>query len=197
MKKKTIILLGLIITVTPIFSQNFTLENIKNKVANTLGISSVPVIGKWNYVRPACVFESENLLKKAGGAVVATQVENKFKEYFDKVGIKAGKSYFIFKDENTYSANLGLAKLSGKYSIDAENNNISLTSGMGIEKLNGKLFKSGNSMKIMFDADGFLKLMKFLSTFTKDNSIEILAAMDDLYDGMLLGFDLVKENPNK
>lgn len=197
MKKKTIILLGLIITVTPIFSQNFTLENIKNKVANTLGISSVPVIGKWNYVRPACVFESENLLKKAGGAVVATQVENKFKEYFDKVGIKAGKSYFIFKDENTYSANLGLAKLSGKYSIDAENNNISLTSGMGIEKLNGKLVKSGNSMKIMFDADGFLKLMKFLSTFTKDNSIEILAAMDDLYDGMLLGFDLVKENPNK
>jgi hypothetical protein len=26
--------------------------------------------------------------------------------------------------------------------------------------------------------------------FTKDNSIEILAAMADMYDGMLLGFDM-------
>jgi hypothetical protein len=44
----------------------------------------------------------------------------------------------------------------------------------------------------MFDADGFLKLMKTISPFTKDNSIEILAAMNDVYDGMLLGFDLNK-----
>ncbi len=196
MKKSTIIL-GLIMTVTPLFSQSFTLESIKSKVTNTLGVSSVPMIGKWNYVKPACVFESENLLKKAGGNVVATQVENKFKEYFNTVGIKAGKSYFNFKDDNTYSASLGFTKLSGKYTIDSNNNNICLTYGMGIGKLNGKIVKSRNNMKILFDADGFLKLMKFLSTFTKDNSIEILAAMNDLYDGMLLGFDLVKEDPAK
>jgi hypothetical protein len=39
-------------------------------------------------------------------------------------------------------------------------------------------------------------MMKTLSMFTKNNSVEILAAMADLYDGMLLGFDLeMKKQP--
>ena len=33
------------------------------------------LVGGWEYRRTACMFETENLLKKAGGAVVASQVE--------------------------------------------------------------------------------------------------------------------------
>lgn len=163
-----------------------------DKVSNFFGSSSEEFIGTWNYKSTACKFETENLLKKAGGAVVATQVEKQFNEYCNKVGIKDGNCYFTFNEDSTYSAKLGLIKLSGKYSYDNQTNEVILTYLHGIGKLKAFPIQSGNRMKLMFDADGFLKLMKTLSTFTKDNSIEILAAMNDMYDGMLLGFDLNK-----
>lgn len=170
-----------------VFHQTF------DKVSNFFNSSPKEFIGTWNYKGTACKFETENLLKKAGGAIVATQVEKQFDEYCNKLGIKEnGNCYFTFNEDSTYSAKLGLIKISGKYSYDYQTNELVLSYLRGIGKLKAFPIRSGNRMKLMFDADGFLKLMKTLSTFTKDNSIEILAAMDDMYDGMLLGFDLNK-----
>ena len=164
-----------------------------DKVSNFFSSSPKEFIGTWNYKGTACKFETENLLKKAGGAVVASQVEKQFNEYCNKLGIKEdGNCYFTFDEDSTYSAKLGLIKISGKYSYDYQTNELVLSYLRGIGKLKAFPIRSGNRMKLMVDADGFLKLMKTLSTFTKDNSIEILAAMDDMYDGMLLGFDLNK-----
>lgn len=200
MNKKTLLLLiAYISCVSTVFAQtsskksNGFFGNVLDKMTQVFANEPQSFEGKWLYMRPACVFETENLLKKAGGAVVATQVESKFKDYFKKMGVTEGKSNFTFKNDSTYSASLGLAKFSGKYSINAKTKDLTMTYALGIGKLHAKTVKSGNNLKILFDADGFLKLMKFLSTFTKDNSIEILAAMDDLYDGMLLGVDLKKE----
>lgn len=149
--------------------------------------------GTWNFRSTACVFETENLLKKAGGSIVATQAENKFDEYFKKIGIKNGTCSFTFNPDSTYSAKLGIAKLSGRYTMDEKTKLLTMSYLLGIAKMRATAVKSGNKMKLLFDADGFLKTMKTLSMFTKDNSIEILAAMADLYDGMLIGFDLNKE----
>jgi len=63
-------------------------------VSNFFGSSSEEFIGTWNYKGTACKFETENLLKKAGGAVVATQVEKQFNEYCNKLGIKDGNLLF-------------------------------------------------------------------------------------------------------
>ena len=35
--------------------------------------------------------------------------------------------------------------------------------------------------------------MKFVSQFTQNTSVEVLGKMADLYDGMLLGFDMRKQ----
>lgn len=148
------------------------------------------------YKGTACTFETENLLKKAGGALVATQVEKSFNEYCTKIGIKEGKSDFTFSEDSTYSAKLGLLKLSGKYKLDEENKVVTMTYLRGLGKMTANVHRSGSGLKLMFDADSFLKMMKTLSMFTKNNSVEVLAAMADLYDGMLLGFDLeIKKQP--
>lgn len=153
-------------------------------------ISGKDLIGDWGYKGTACTFETENLLKKAGGAVVATQVEKSFNEYCTKIGIKEGKSDFVFNEDSTYSAKLGLLKLSGKYKLDEEKKVVSMSYLRGLGSMTANVHRSGSGLKLMFDADGFLKMMKTLSMFTKNNSVEVLAAMADLYDGMLLGFDL-------
>lgn len=159
-------------------------------------ISGKDLIGDWGYKGTACTFETENLLKKAGGALVATQVEKSFNEYCTKIGIKEGKSDFTFSEDSTYSAKLGLLKLSGKYKLDEENKVVTMTYLRGLGKMTANVHRSGSGLKLMFDADSFLKMMKTLSMFTKNNSVEVLAAMADLYDGMLLGFDLeIKKQP--
>lgn len=167
-----------------------------NKVWNKFtGIfsTSKDLTGRWDYHGAACMFETENLLKKAGGAIVANKVAQQFDDYFSKIGIKEGKSSFVFNADSTYSARLGVARLSGKFSINPETKRIAMSYMKGIAKMEATPVKSGDKLKLMFDADGFLRMMKTMSLFTSDNSIEILAAMADMYDGMLLGFDLQKE----
>jgi hypothetical protein len=190
----------LIATIVILFSSStFAQKSGKNNNANVLSkvwdkvSSALPqkeLTGTWDFKSTACMFETENLLKKAGGAVVATQVEKKFNEYCEKTGIQKENTQFVFNTDSTYTARLGKLKFSGDYSINPETKQISLSYMRGLGKLDATPVISGKNMKLMFDADGFLKLMKTLSMFTKDNSIEILAAMADMYDGMLLGFDM-------
>lgn len=192
----------LIATIVILFSSSvFAQKSGTTNAANVLSkvwdkvSSALPqkeLTGTWNFKSTACMFETENLLKKAGGAVVATQVEKKFNEYCTKSGIQKENTQFVFNADSTYTARLGKMKFSGNYSINPETKQISLSYMRGLGKLDATPVVSGKNMKLMFDADGFLKLMKTLSMFTKDNSIEILAAMDDMYDGMLLGFDMNK-----
>lgn len=66
----------------------------------------------------------------------------------------------------------------------------------GLGNMTANVHRSRSGLKLLFDADSFLQMMKTVSMFTKNNSVEILAAMADLYDGMLLGFDLeMKKQP--
>lgn len=203
MKKQRILLLAffaIFISIFPISAQNKTVTDststfgeIWNKITGTLPFTQKDLIATWNYKGTVCKFETDNLLKKAGGAVVATQVESAFDEYCQKMGIKEGNSYFIFHTDSTYSAKLGVIKLSGKCKLNDETKMMSMTYALGIGKTNATVVKSGNKLKLYFDADSFLKMMKTLSMFTNNNKVEILAKMAELYDGMLLGFDLEKE----
>ncbi|MFV0470427.1 MAG: lipocalin-like domain-containing protein [Paludibacteraceae bacterium] len=171
-------------------SSETLIGTIWHKLVGNTSYTQQDLVGKWNFDGTACKFKTENLLKKAGGAIVATQVESAFDEYCEKMGIKEGKCYFEFKDDSTYSAKLGVIKLSGKYTMNSETKLTTLSYALGIAKTNAFAVKSGNNLKLYFDADGFLKMMKTASLFTNNNKVEILAKMAELYDGMLLGFDL-------
>lgn len=172
------------------------LSGMWNKLVGSSTFTQKDLVGKWGFKGTACTFETENLLKKAGGAVVASQVENKFDDYCKTMGIKEGNTSFIFNADSTYSAKMGLAKLSGKFRMDEKTKLVTMSYMFGVGKMHATAVKSGSDLKLMFDSDSFLKLMKFLSKFSNDTSVEILAKMADMYDGMLLGFDLNKQKTN-
>jgi hypothetical protein len=203
MKKQRIFLfafLAILTSTAPILSQNktsadstSTLGKIWNKLTGPAPFTQNDLTGKWNYKSTACKFETDNLLKKAGGAIVATQVESAFDEYCQKMGIKEGNAHFTFNKDSTYAAKLGVLKFSGKCKLNDDTKMMSMTYALGIGKTNALVVKLGNKMKLYFDADSFLKMMKTLSMFTNNNKVEILAKMAELYDGMLLGFEMEKE----
>ena len=167
------------------------LGNLWSKIAgSSLPLINKDLVGKWEFQGTACSFETENLLKKAGGAVVASQVESKFDDYCTKAGIRKGTANFTFNADNTYSAHLGLAKLSGKYQVNDSTQLVTMTYLFGMGKLSAVAHKSGSNMQLLFDADSMLKLMKVISKFTDSTSVVVLGKVADMYDGMLLGFDL-------
>ncbi|MHB9056332.1 MAG: DUF4923 family protein [Paludibacteraceae bacterium] len=168
------------------------LTDILNGVFGTKSFSQKDMVGVWNFQSTACTFETDNLLKKAGGAIVASQVENEFNKYCEKMGINRTSTSFTFKSDSTYSAKLGKIKLSGKYLLDPSTGKLTLTYMLGAGRINGYASRSGSDLKLLFDADSMLKLMKTLSTFTNNTSVEVLGKMADMYDGMLLGFNTVK-----
>lgn len=169
------------------------LGDILNSVTGKFPLTQKNMVGTWNFQGTSCAFETENLLKKAGGAVVATQVEDKFDETCTKLGISEKNTGFVFHADSTYAGRIGGMKISGKYMLNPESKQVQMTYLLGVGKLKATVAVSSREMKLLFDADSFLKLMKIISQFTNDASIEVLGKMADMYDGMLLGFDMRKQ----
>lgn len=174
-------------------SSGSVLSDILNTVMGKAPLTYKNMTGTWNYNKSAVAFETDNLLKKAGGAVVAAQVQDKLDESSKSLGINSSNTTFTFNAESTYSAKIRGVKISGKYTIDPETKKVRMSYLLGVAHLNAVAVVSTRDMKLLFDADSFLKLMKFISQFTQNTSIEVLGKMADMYDGMLMGFDMRKD----
>jgi hypothetical protein len=151
------------------------------------------IAGRWIYQGAACNFESDNILKQAGGAVAAGQVEKQADEYLAKLGIKKGAGEFTFNADKTYSAILGKTKLNGNYTLDESSNTVTLTYLKGAGRINASVVKSDNHLKLLFDADNLLKLLKTVSSATNNSTLKAITAITDAYEGVQLGFDLQKQ----
>lgn len=194
------IVLGIVILLfTPSFhsqaqsSSKSILNNILNKVTQSSDVKAEDLTGKWNYQGSACNFESSNILNKMGGTVAASQVENQFDNYLSKIGVKEGVGVFSFNSDHTYTADLGKVNLSGDYTLNESSKEITLTYLKGMAKVNGTVEKSGNNLKLLFDADNLLKLLKTASSVTDNSTLKAITSITDTYDGVQLGFDLQKE----
>ena len=169
------------------------LSDILNTVMGKAPLTYKNMAGTWDYKKSAVAFETDNLLKKAGGIVIATQVEEKLNETSKSLGITSANTTFTFNTDSTYTAKIRGVKISGKYTIDAQTKKVRMSYLLGVGHLDAVAAVSAGNMKLLFDADSFLKLMKFISQFTNNTSIEVLGKMAEMYDGMLMGFDLRKQ----
>lgn len=170
------------------------LGDILESVMGRVPLTQKSMLGTWNFQGTSCAFETENLLKKAGGAVVASQVEAKFDETCKKMGITGNNTSFQFNADSTYTGFIGGVKISGKYQLDPQAKKVKMSYMLGMAHIDASVAVTSRDMKLLFDADAVLKLLKFVSKFTNDPSIEVLGKMADMYDGMLLGFDLRKQS---
>lgn len=168
----------------------FNKENVTNIIKEVTGNKTFNIEGTWNYKGTACEFESDNLLKKAGGALASSALENKLDEYCLKAGIKPGSFNYTFKADSTFTNTYGKKTFRGKYSI---NNDTVTLKYFGLVAFQAKANTSNNNLVLLFDADKLLKLMSTLGNMSKSTAMQTLSNLADQYDGARLGFDLSKE----
>lgn len=170
----------------------FNKEGISKVVDAVIGHKTpVEMVGTWNYTSSAVEFESDNLLKKAGGAVAASAAETKMDEQLSKLGIKAGAMSFTFKADSTFTSTVGKRSLSGTYSYDAAAGKVNLKY-LKLLNMPAKLNYSANELELLFDADKLLKLLAFLGSKSNSTALKTVSSLANGYDGMLLGFELKK-----
>ena len=181
-------------TLEPLTSQadSSFLQGLINKVVeNVTTVAEDDIYGTWNYRGSACTFESDDLLKKAGGEVAARQVEKKMDETFAKVGIKEGMCSYTFNEDKTFSAVIGKKTLNGTFEYDAKEKTLTMTF-LKLAKMNVTVKRTGRNMDLLFDADKMLKVLQLASSVSSLKSVAALGKMAEQFDGLLLGYQLEK-----
>lgn len=171
----------------------FNSDNISKVVDAVTGKSAaVDMTGTWTYSGSAVEFKSDNLLKKAGGAVAATAAESKMNEELAKLGIKEGQMSFTFNADSTFVSTIGKRNMQGTYSYNAQDKTVALKY-LKLLKLNTKINYSAQNMELLFESDTLLKIIVFLSSKSNSTAIKAVGQLAEGYDGMLLGFNLKKQ----
>lgn len=176
------------------------LENVIGSAVTTLDL---PITGTWKYSAPAVQFKSDNLLTKAGGAAVTSKMETTLSPLFDKIGMNGSFTY-TFNTDSTFTQTVKIGSsvktLKGTYSLDKENNIISLQYAVlervGIGKLNAIYANTGTSLALMYDATDLLnffkKVLSTVSNLSGKTSLATITALVDKYEGVLLGCKMTK-----
>lgn len=157
-------------------------------------LSAESLAGTWSYSGTACVFESENLLAKAGGAVAAGKITQQLDEALQKAGINTGNISYTFNADGTYSAKLGSRTINGQYTLDAEAQTIQLTYLAGLGKTTSRIVRSGNTLRLLFEGSKLLQLLQGASALTGGASgSSTLSSLISSYDGLYIGLELQKK----
>ena len=114
--------------------------------------SAESIIGTWNYTGPACRFESENFLAKAGGTVASSSVEEKMEEICTKLKLEEKGVSYTFNEDGTYSSTSGKVTAKGTYTFDEETNIVSMKTRLGIKSF-AVVIVFGSKMELLFDAE--------------------------------------------
>lgn len=169
-------------------TQNVLTGLLSSLLQTTTTAESIP--GTWTYSAPEVRFESENLLAKAGGMVVANQVKTKMETYLTKFGMTAGKSTFTFTTNNgtnSFTATLGSKTIVGTWSYDSSTNKLTMKDLLGLLNINCTCSVVGNTMYMLFDSSKLLSLAMVLG---KSNST--LSSLANSYSGMKMGWAMTK-----
>lgn len=163
-----------------------------NFLSGSSELTQDALIGTWKYQQPDCVFESENLLMKAGGAVAANKVEAELSTALAKVGIKSGSCSFTFNKDNTYTAVIGNRKITGNYTLNAKDKTITMTYLAGLGTMTPKATLTNGKLCLLYESDKLLKLVSAVSALSGSTAVKTLGTIAGEYDGMYIGMQLKK-----
>ena len=200
MKKKTLILLAAATLVLSgcgltgqsglggIFGNGETIGNVITSVLGLTKVTQRDIIGTWSYYQPGCAFTSEQLLKKAGGEVVAAEIKSKVKPYYDKVGVSSSNTQVTFGEDGRFSAVIAGKQFSGTYVYDEAQLRISMKSLLFTVNCYPK--RNANSMAFLFEASKLLTVLQALSAINGSVELQNIGELAKQYDGVRIGFDM-------
>lgn len=147
--------------------------------------------GTWTYTGPACEFESDNLLSKAGGSAVSTKIENNITPVLKKYGVQG--IVYTFDGKGNYTTKIKKRTIKGTYTFDSKKKTITFKPHYGKE-YTANVSILNNQMTLVFNADKLMHVLQTISnTAAKQNSTAAtINTLMKSYNGMRLGFRLKK-----
>ena len=168
-------------------------ENVQKAVSTVTGSdATIDVTGTWNYTGTAIEFESDNIIKKAGGSVAAATIEKKIDDQLSKIGLKANAATVTFNADSTFIMTTTGKNKEGKYTFDEKEKKIKLEI-VGGKGLSASVSKSGNQMSLLFNADKLIDVMNFVSEKVPNSSLKSVTSLVNSYDGMKVGLEFTKK----
>lgn len=172
----------------------YGLQGLVEGLISKSNLTEADLIGNYKYSAPAVAFQSDNLLKKAGGSAAAGVITAKIAPYYEKVGITSLTA--TFNEDKTFLFTIKKVKLSGTFEKDPDSE-----TGDFIFKFNvgGKIplgqFKShvekvGSKLTITFDASKLITLVNTIASVSGQKTLQGVASMLNSYDGLNCGFEL-------
>lgn len=161
------------------------LGDIISTIAGNVLTNKNALLGTWTYTQPCVQFESESLLAKAGGSVIASKAEATLDTYYQKLGIRPGACQFVFSNDGTVQYNIGGKARAGKYVFDGNTKTVTITTQTG-QSIKAYVSIAGNAMGLTFDASKLLALIN--TAASQSSSLSNISAIASNYTGMKLGF---------
>lgn len=177
-----------------------TISSIVNGLISTDDISVADLEGTWSYTGPAVAFASEDLLEKAGGTVVTSQIESELEPYYEKAGL-TGMS-FTFDSEGNVTVTLSSGKtVTGTVTEGDEDGMMVFNFASKLSKISSKLSSvgdmeayvtKGTSLSIMFDVSKLQTIISAISSVASNSTLSSLSSLLSSYDGVYAGFKFSK-----
>ncbi|MCF0195527.1 MAG: DUF4923 family protein [Bacteroidaceae bacterium] len=166
-------------------------SGIGSVISSMLGITTTQITGTWVYQQPAVLFESDNLLTKAGGQLAAQAIEKKLDTYFQKVGISQGKLTMTFDNNGNFTQNVAGKTQTGTYTVD--NGNVCLTYASGTQQFIGTTQFDGNNLVIVVDMTKLLNFAKNIASSSNNSTLNTISSVASGVNGMKAGLKFTKQ----
>ncbi|MBO5185562.1 MAG: DUF4923 family protein [Prevotella sp.] len=152
--------------------------------------ASDKLVGTWVYSEPAIVFQSDNLLAKAGSKIAAGKIEDKLQTQLSKYGIKPGAFTITFKSDGTFTETFGKKTMNGKWEV--KDSKLYMTfSGRKAIPITTQL--ESKKLMIVTDATKLLTLVKSVASSSNNSNMQIVSSLMKSINGMQAGLTLVKK----
>lgn len=148
------------------------------------------IVGTWEYSEPAIVFQSDNLLTKAGASLAAKKLESQLQTQFNKYGIKSGALTITFNSDGTFSQTLGTKTMNGQWKVKSSKLYITY---LGVRTIEITTQISGNKLQFVANANKLLALMKTMGSASSNTNIKTITSLMKSVNGMQAGITLVKK----
>lgn len=172
------------------------LGNLLSSFMGGVAVTEQELVGTWSYQGVDAVFESENVLAKAGGTLAAAQLESKIDTYVAKYGIQKGITKFTFNADKTFTATMGKKNFAGTYVYDPNTKVLTLTAMGGLFNLRPKVARTATGISLLFPADKLLTLLNTTATIVGNTGalgqLDSLTQLLNNYSGLQLGLQLQK-----
>ena len=176
-----------------------TIGNMIEGVFSSSNITVADMAGDWQATGPAVTFQSENLLKKAGGIAAASAIETKIAPYYQQFGLN--NATLVIDQEGNFTLTCKAIKLNGTITQEAgaQPGVFSFNFTVMGKKLAGVttyVQKTSSSMDVMFDATKLKNLLSAIGQFTGIQTVQAVTSILNSYDGLCLGFNFKGTSTN-